>query len=361
MWDYMQVVIFLSILIYQASSLRLAATNQFQKITPSISDEFGLWNGLDGLDVRNGLDNYGYEPKRLIHDNPSNMKPSKHLFLLGAFDSGTHLAQVLLKQNFELEWEQTCEPHAFAIQPNIKAAHCGVWKHGLDGANTFFDILRHKNVMPKDALVLMLVRSPISQLVSWRNEPWELEECMLQPLGANTSCKAVLDWPKSGVKADGIREFSSAMDVYNKYLSMYQELKSRQKSFGGVALIAYEDLVLTPHETLLDIAHSFGWANPSIIKTEVMKKPAKWHSLERDAAVEKLRMRSYLSKVTSSELQNMCQGINHTLLESFQEGTHLPVPRPYLKDCELNWLDSWIDRMNKNEAHMPLAEPARSS
>jgi hypothetical protein len=186
-----------------------------------------------------------------------------------------------------------------------------------------------------------MVRSPISQMSSWKDNPYSLEPCfdrswseMTESCFANTSPEwhDIVEGCDKNVKTDKSIEFDSSVDVYNRYLELYLQLQ-KDSRIGDVILIPFEDLVITPGAELTRIAEAMGWDVPEQI--QIFEAEAKTHgsSKNREEALDHLDSREWLDGVEEDTLQSICALLNVTALEGFSEGTNSVEPLPYLYDC----------------------------
>ena len=115
-----------------------------------------LWDGVDlPTEVLAALG----PPKKVLQTKKKSTSAAKWL-LLGPFDSGTNLFEMSVKSNFPQLGE--------AEFPKGKK----VWKHTLSGSNAITTTLQQQ-VAPltlKSVVLVIMVRSPLSQISSWKKE-----------------------------------------------------------------------------------------------------------------------------------------------------------------------------------------------
>merc|ERR1712050_687331 len=89
--------------------------------------------------------------------------------ILGAFDSGTNLFSLMAGMNF----------------PSAKQWNGSFWKHSTLGAQKIKDAMAQMASVDQPLIkvvLVIMVRSPISQFVSWRKAPYNLEYCLNRTL-----------------------------------------------------------------------------------------------------------------------------------------------------------------------------------
>lgn len=268
--------------------------------------------------------------------------------LLGPPDSGTNLLMQLIKHNWRKQFRCTQERSPYAkkhlaaksIGPlknkkkNVTDSFGELWKHSNSGAEDIYALLE-ENMENKwsrqqisDTVAIIMVRSPISQIASWKKAPYELGSCANRHYEAMAKpCHAPLRARKSGQianlhRADDLLHFKSTMDVYNQYMKQYRTMKENGR-FKELLLITYEDLVYSPEEQLKRIAGAFGVEVPEV--AVLMETEAKKHgqAVGREAAIEKLKNRAYLDAVEKTDLEAICRGIDTDVLQGYVEGTYL--------------------------------------
>jgi hypothetical protein len=290
-------------------------------------------------------------PKQL-HLSVSNLSNSKQLHLLAPPDSGSNL----MVASLQLNWPEH-------VPGSIGPLDTVLWKHSLSDAKDLFEHLRTCNDQlctmkgesnMSNAVILVMVRSPISQMVSWHQNPYSLEPCYArdwseadEPCWANTSplCHDATDCGTAMYHEGRSTNFSGSVDVYNRYMQQYKDLQSLA-GIGGVLLVAYEDLVLTPEKELLRIADAMDWAIPEEIRlVEADQGPASKGPAPtahtHDQAVMSLERREWLGELEPSgqEADNkirklLCSELDITLITDLSEGSHTAEPTPYTHDCD---------------------------
>jgi hypothetical protein len=270
-------------------------------------------------------------------------KKEKRIHLLGPPDSGTHLLVSSLQMNWPGKTQHACESQS--------VCDVSLWKHSMGPENDIFEHMegcgnnlctnKQKTNM-SEAVVVIMVRSPISQMASWKKAPYSLKPCynrewneLDEPCWSNTSplCHDVVEGCKPWMHVPESIEFDSSVDVYNRYLEEYLELKA-DKRIGDVILVPYEDLVYTPDVELSKIARAMGWEIPGEFR--ILGSKAKTdHSRDRQQALDHLKGRKWLEDAGEKNVLTICGLLNVTALSGISEGTHTTSPQPYSQDCEV--------------------------
>lgn len=266
---------------------------------------------------------------------------SKRLHLLGPPDSGTHLFVQSLQMNWPDEATEACR--------SSQMCDVSLWKHSISEESGIYDHLHRCGdqlctekieTNMSDTVVVAMVRSPISQMASWKKAAYSLAPCferpwkeMQKPCWSNTSplCHDSVPSCRPDMKSSESLEFSSSVDVYNRYMEEYLALQQDNR-IGAIILLAYEDLVLTPDVELARIATAMGWELPE--RYSILEAEAKGdRSRNRDEALAHLDSREWLENVGHDNLRSLCGLLNATAVQGFAEGSHTSEPVPYLHDC----------------------------
>mmetsp|Transcript_114492 Transcript_114492/g.202018 ORF Transcript_114492/g.202018 Transcript_114492/m.202018 type:complete len:300 (+) Transcript_114492:298-1197(+) len=246
--------------------------------------------------------------------------------LLGPFDSGTNLFGTMVRMNFGMNFGMNF-----------------LWKHTTLGASAIIEagakIVQAAGEQLSDVVLVLMVRSPISQIVSWKKASYNLKDCLNRAFAdMGHPCTAVTNCCDTHEGADtcSSQTFSSTMDAYNTYLQQFQELR-QAGAFKDVLLITYEDLVLNPAKVMRAFGHACEANIPSEIK--LLEAPAKDHgdAVGREAALAKLATRSWMNnfKFDAAGLEVLCKGLDRSLIKDIVEGTDLDAGEqvPYSHDC----------------------------
>jgi hypothetical protein len=268
----------------------------------------------------------------------------KRLFLLGPPDSGTNLLERSLILNWEHQWKEQYVS--------------GVWKHSMSDNDGLFKLLANESDM-SDALILIMVRSPIAQMVSWYNAPYILRTCFgkHRPLsmvdqpcnvqacheqeGAtypdathpNVCVQPNMDrWPEVETRLFPLGTFDSSVEVYNSYLRQYRSLQ-KDPRFPHVHLVPYERLVYNPEAELRSIAEQMGWQIPKTISAlaSESKNHTGRHCKNRKQALKYLNSRSWLEHTDANVLTSMCNLLDQQAVEGLYESPGNAIP--YSFDC----------------------------
>jgi hypothetical protein len=276
-------------------------------------------------------------PQQVVHTSMSMNLPPKSsaplvsdAFYLGPFDSGTHLLEKLLAVNFKDKFNWAfCYP---------------IWKHTLANASYVVQLAEEayagRNL--SQVSLLLLLRNPISQIASWYQNPYNLKNCTAsgsldQPcsvLTVPTNLFVTILSPgnkKCTKETWELRQFESAIDVYNSYVRQYLDLLQR-KEFKSVTLLFYEDLVLDPVAEIEKMADATGWARP--LSPQLIDQPAKWFDggLDSNDAMEKIKQRTYFDHLTSSQLKTIQSKIDLPALVELAKTSTSLQPLLYIQD-----------------------------
>mmetsp|Transcript_95116 Transcript_95116/g.157003 ORF Transcript_95116/g.157003 Transcript_95116/m.157003 type:complete len:390 (+) Transcript_95116:83-1252(+) len=271
-----------------------------------------------------------------------NVVKKKAYVIAGLFDTGTNLFTSMVDMNLP----------SMSNRQNI-------WKHTLAGATAITNYLRHDEVLNQrlnETVLVAMVRSPISNLVSLKKAPYNMQLCFsrswsesaspcvgfvdhLDPPTAYDDTMANLQSPllaRYTFKMTHGMKFSSSMDAYNRYLKQYLELQA-SGSFKKVLIVNYEDLVLNPEAVMRSFADAAGVAAPTSIMT--VENPAKNHGnpVGRQAALSKIKNRTYMESFQDhlEVLKEICGGFDMELIADRMEGSYRDPSeqRPYSADC----------------------------
>lgn len=265
----------------------------------------------------------------------------KHIFLLGPPGTGTNLMVASLNLNWPAETLSACKSN--------KSCDTQIWKHSVSSADELFHAMNQwtyaEDSSMSKALVLIMVRSPISQLKSWKWNPYSLRRCLgpWRPLGgkfsrcwANTG-PAYFEHTDQPLPYNANRSvwFKHGVDVYNKYLQQYNALL-QDKRIGKVLLVPYEDLVMKPEVELNRVASAMGWPLPKSGLSFVQAK-AKNFGLckDRKLAIESLLDRTHLDFQAPYVVKSLCRLLDLGAMKGLYEGTHTREPVPYREDCDV--------------------------
>lgn len=269
------------------------------------------------------------------YDEQAELAGKPKLVLMGPMDSGTHLMLYSLIANWPQEMQQACLSPG-ALEPGQEPQMCRhIWKHSLVDKEGVYRVLRKSVGDLEDAVLLILVRSPMSQVLSWKRDPWDLAPCLSRPWEEmDQPCKADLKSkpPASfaGIPTSGADTFESIADVYNRYMRLYSDL-AQEGQFKAVKIVAYEEMVTSPSEILDGVATALNWAKPDTYRILDGSQKNELGTSRVDA-LAKIQKRTYLTRVGAEGVQRVCQGIDRKALEA------LPVSaggfsKGYVRDC----------------------------
>jgi len=283
-----------------------------------------LWNGQDLPEEV--MSNFMQDlPTSLTLTDSNQTSSSVGYVLLGSFDSGTNLFEVTAGLNF---------PSVSILKP--------VWKHSTLGAEAIAQAIKERSTTkPKDIVLVILVRSPIAQIVSWKKESYNLRGCGDRTYSSmDKPCIGYTDMISEGGCLQYSRhcnphEFTSTMDAYNTYLAQYQDLK-KHDTFKKVLMLGYEDLVLDADKVMKEFGEACDTRIPKEI--QLQEDPAKDHGdpCGRSEAEAKIKSRSWLEELQQSEVKLFCKDLKRSLIEDRFEGSYRKREQqvPYTKDCD---------------------------
>jgi len=312
-----------------------------KQTAPSLCGLAVLWlhtvRGL-GLNVRHSEDIYlddGFEAWDGSDDasfqlDASSFTDKPHYVLLAPMDSGSNLLEHMIEANWPRQFRAT------SSNPEI------VWKHSLASPKELYRHLAFN--MPthrlKDTHFIAVVRSPISQVVSWRNAPYDLAPCVRRDPSLYTHrCTAQLHLRKDGELGQDFEtyppiDFNSTMEVYNKYLSFYRQVLA-EGEFKSAQIIQYEQMVLSPGSVLQRISEAFGVRAP--LRPRAVNDPAKPTDRKmvnrpngHEAALHKLETRAYLHALDNEVVKALCAELDRSLVQGLVESERIT----YTHDCD---------------------------
>ena len=134
--------------------------------------------------------------------------------------------------------------------------------------------------------------------------------------------------------------YNSTMELYHQYLRQLKELREAGW-FKAVIPVYYEDLLLSPKETLTEIAKHFeGLEEVKKADLEaVMREPAKYAAEGLDEEMAKLANKTYLQEFSTADIKTMCNGLDRTLVEHYQARQV-----SYWEDCAHVWGKSEVGK-----------------
>lgn len=302
--------------------------SQGLRITPSQrQSDVELWEGLE-------METRDVElQKDIPHPHALTAESTQRYVLLGPQDSGTNLLEEMIHSNFGDQ-----------VIPTHRLPSGELWKHSNSGASDIYKVLAES--MPFQSLekttAIMMIRSPISQVVSWKAHPYEMAQCFehttFKDMGK--ACSAPVKARRSGrMYFSDSKEnqvwFKTHMEIHNHFMRQYRQIQKDNK-FKKAVIIPYEDAVYDPEKTVQILAEALGLPEPTEVK--VVNKGAKDISPGRAAALKKLTTRSYLSEIDAESLKIMCGDLDYELNDHIIEGGTSSedanaVKVPYSHDC----------------------------
>jgi len=211
-----------------------------------------------------------------------------------------------------------------------------VFKHILTNASDIKQRYEKELGDVSKTTLLVMVRDPLSQMVSWTHAGYFLEPCFGRDVTLwNTQCIADNEnvGGKNAFPDSSSHVFKSSMQVYNDYIRQYMDLKDHG-GFRNVVVVPYEDLVLTPNNVVSNIADKLNVRVPEGGAT-ILQNSAKGEGIAhgREAVLKKITQRSYLKEIPSDMMPIVCKAIDKKQIASLTEGTYTEHPRSYMDSC----------------------------
>lgn len=287
-----------------------------------------LWQGMDDRTSKD-LTEDALRQHHEAHRGTSALleEPQQQQYMMfGHFDSGTNLFEKMVGLNF----------------PDLVLRQ-RVWKHSLSGAEAINAYLKAEeergDEQPHSEMVaVVLTRSPMSVMASWKKAPYELNECfderlgedMLKPCVGFLNCLGgrVCDQHAAGTEM----ALDSPMDAYNRYMRQYVELRS-SGGFKKVLYLTYENLVRDPAHVMTQFGETLGLAPPK--KMQLVEAPAKNHgeASGHTKALQRLEARSWRKEMPYPLRRLLCKGFDMEVLTGFHEDTEQGMIA-YTTDCQ---------------------------
>lgn len=310
-----------------------------------------LWSGMDvgqselfaiRQQVPKRLDSAREKDQSLHKKVKRNIAAPKRLHLLGPPHTGTKLFTETVHLNWPQQMYQACG------SPQI--CDFVVWKHSLSNASDLNRRFKAKITSSSgtantlydaqdDDVIVIMTRSPISQMVAWHHQPYSLAPCFgrsFKEAGSPCFSNTSPDWHDVVQGCDVNQhynksiEFNSSSDVWNAYYKQYLDMK-RSQELGPVLFVSYEELALFPSVVMRQVAKVMEWPIPEHF--------AIFDGIEADGVssrneiVENLTSRSFLKEVTFSERKILCAGLDKSQLVQFYEDPHTAAHISYEFDC----------------------------
>mmetsp|Transcript_17595 Transcript_17595/g.31782 ORF Transcript_17595/g.31782 Transcript_17595/m.31782 type:complete len:353 (-) Transcript_17595:9-1067(-) len=315
-------------------SLRAADTRE---VFDSELESTTVWSGLEPsedeppsvglIDISSGTT----QNLTVELDSESRLRGRLPYILLGPEDSGTNLLEHIIESNWPGKFVSTNKANM-------------LWKHSL-WRKEIYSLLKKEFKDLKRFPAIAALRSPISQVASWRKAPYDMKLCVARDLDKlNTPCSADLSarpigyrgWLKSvGFRRTNFKSFNTTMDVYNEYVRQYKSM-ARERLFKSFSLVLYEDMVFSPDRVVQELAMALGVPEPPHI--QLVDAPAKkaGKPVGREVALDKLLSRKYMEDMGLVGLKTLCPSLDLSLVEGMVEGSYLPLDEqtPYSSDCD---------------------------
>lgn len=295
-----------------------------------------LWQGMDVDEGTFAVDQMVF--RQAIGAVEKRVCGKGNTLIVGPFDSGTNLMQMLVQRNF---------PSVVLPCHCSEASTPRFWKHSNSGPLEFKNAVQRAGLNPAAVKVIVLLRSPLSQAVSWRKAPYNLEPCTAKLYdrwkfycSARIAASVDLCKPRSpfGLSTDDTRPvgFQNTIEVYNAYVRQYLSLAS-SGWFSGVHIVTYEEILYQPEAVIEELARFL--EAPMPVNVDICSAPAKGHGNAhgRDLALQMYRQRPWLHSI-GGNVRTFCSLIDMGLLENLTEGKGFVAELggealPYSHDC----------------------------
>jgi len=278
----------------------------------------------------------------------------------GFFGSGTNLMAAFLQENFG---DEAFGSAGFCDDKSAKRARTqpccdDFWKHTHPLHLASYE---EKPNESRQTAVVVMIRNPMSQLVSWGKQSFNLWPCQSSWFSGACECSHTCDGvhcametpnffpcsaPAANSSVDSLLKLNfgappdaSADDsvpqvayepggigAWNSYVAGYRELVKAKVALP-MHIVRYEDLVIDPESVLKSLADA--------LKTSV---PGEVHVLEdnqrtfvedttasRTESVDKITTKAYRNEISSENLQRICDHLDADLLAEFGYGDECPA------------------------------------
>jgi hypothetical protein len=261
----------------------------------------------------------------------------------GMFGSGTNLMQAFLELNFGLsvsEAKGTCLVGASVYEERSQVGCAGFWKHTQPYRMAYFDADNATELRP--TTLVAMVRNPVSQMVSWLRQHFNLYPCFASSIESSGECKpdeyrdcptcSLSYYPCGDNTTDALSTnfgaapsdpsqlvsaglpYPSIMDVWNSYGTGYEFLAQGNVPMK-VIVVRYEDLVQDPDVVLKQIATGLGAEVPN--GARVVEENARTfdpNAKDREAALEYIEQKLYQLYFSETTRKLMCEKFDIKLL-----------------------------------------------
>lgn len=254
-----------------------------------------------------------------------------NISIFGLFNSGTNLLQSLFFNGNKALSVCPDSSHS-RWRGEVSCKHSQPWKHAHPSVVSAW--LDSKSVADQQ-LCVYIVRNPFSILDATHRHSYDLRDCFQKKnwLSAPCRCNELLCavgrkgrppgcGPDHKFCAERQKEFESVVDIWNVFVSGYVR-RAANAGRHRVALVRYEDLVITPIETLTKITAVLGVRLEKSTVLSVLHAKANQLGGNSDDAIEKIRRRSYLQAYSKTMIRFACAKLDRSLTKRFD----------YEKDC----------------------------
>uniref|UniRef100_A0A7S1SF14 Sulfotransferase domain-containing protein n=1 Tax=Alexandrium catenella TaxID=2925 RepID=A0A7S1SF14_ALECA len=275
---------------------------------------------------------------------------SPKLVVLGPKDSGVSLLMETLELNYLPQMKQACGWEDIWIdkdRPWTGHLFCRLFPHGLrdsdspalEGADSLYSVLDRQGTDPKDTVAIFVVKSPLVTLQSWNTAIRERTACIKRSAREwDTACTGEdIAWSQDGQRnREYTEEMASTMDLYNRYMRMYQQVK-KDGRFLKAMFVTYEDFVMDPADTMLQIASTMKWKVMGDIEVLEGMSANGFPAAGRPLMVEQMRGRLWLGWTPKETRAIWCSGLDLNAFEDLTENSYRLDEFPYVQygfDCK---------------------------
>jgi len=247
------------------------------------------------------------------------VKKGRQFAIIGQYDTGTNLLQKLVASHFPSSKKLDQEAH--------KKEDVGhyLWKHTKPE-----DISPEVRKTLNGTVALVMIRDPLSWLTSLKKAPYDLKKCTRKEDWLTAPCTTpptYTDWiahpdkylrappPKFLYHPQKELTLPNLESFWNEWTRDYTH--AADFGFADVLLIRYEDLVIETETQLKRIAKILDLPAPGEVTP--LKTAAKSHGnpTDRNAALRKIREKTYLSMYSAADQKAVCERLDKTLLQRF--------------------------------------------
>jgi hypothetical protein len=229
--------------------------------------------------------------------------------VLGQHNTGTNLLSQLVQINFPARGHQIPSTVVAGIPPSDVW-----WKHAKPAG---VKMSLQSQMRSSNAVALVMLRDPMSWLQSMKKAPYDLKMCTQRADWLTAPCSLPSSRPTPlGTAYMTPVSLANIESHWNEWTKDYGHLSSY--GFNSAVLIRYEDIVMDTEGVLNRISAAIGV--PRAEPTKHVHGSAKEHgsSNGRQAAILKLKTKSYLDNYNPKQKNDACARLDHNLLTKHQ-------------------------------------------